>query len=321
MTFTQAEIDAADVYYELHNNPGGGNGDDYTAIGIVAEDPNNPGSPLWWQSGEDETAEEFVRHKIGLVRAPDENVAFVVCTAKTNYTLTIPSFSEVSDEVVVHRVFCAALRPTDTSFTFANPIEDITVAASPNAVNVQTVAITGYKAIKSTDTVTVAHTQDFPCIFGICYKHKAKGEIVYDGSTPVIPDPEVELTIPNVLLFSFKTSDAINYFQAPFIIPSGTISGLFLTCTSSITKQCYRLRISYPYTSGTVVENCTDDIVLETDFLTIGDDGALQTLFDSRMQHKTFPSGNRFNVEITVPEVGDTLVLQIYYTNIYNNND
>lgn len=320
-TFSQSEIDASAPNAVLRNNPGGGSGADYTVTCTILEDENNIGYPLLWQSGNDETAEGFEEHQIGVTCAPDERIAYIVCTEKTNYSLIPRGFSEVSDEIIIHRVFCAALRPTNTDFTFANPIEDITVAASPNTVNVQTVAITGYKAIKSTDTVTVTHTQDFPCVFGICYKHKAKGEIVYDGSTPVIPDPEVELTIPNVLLFSFKTSDAINYFQAPFIIPSGTISGLFLTCTSSITKQCYRLRISYPYTSGTIVENCTDDIVLETDFLAIGDNGALQTLFDSRMQHKTFPSGNRFNVEITVPEVGDTLVLQIYYTNIYNNND
>lgn len=320
MTFTQAEIDAADVYYELHNNPGGGSGDDYTVIGIVAEDPNNPGSPLWWQSGEDETAEEFVRHKIGLVRAPDENVAFVVCTAKTNYTLTIPSFSEVSDEVVVHRVFCAALRPTDTSFTFANPIEDITVAASPNTVNVQTVAITGYRSIKSTDTVTVTHIQDFPCIFGICYKHKAKGEIVYDGSTPVIPDPEVETTVPNVLSFLFPAPDAINYLQSSVEIPRGTVSGLYLVTNDSALKKCYRLRISYIYSDGMFVRECQDDIVVEHHNLIIGDNFMLNELLDDGMRYRTFSENTVFNIELTVPELENDLVLQFYYTNTYKND-
>ena len=209
MSFTQSEIDSADVYYELHNNPGGGNGDDYTAICTVAEDPNNPGEPLWWQSSDDETAEEFVRHKIGLIRAFDENVAFIVCTeAGEDYTLTIPSFSEISDEVVVHRVFCAALRPTSSGFTFANPIKDITVAASPDTVNVQTVALDAYKTVKTTDTVTVTHTQDFPCIFGICYKHKSNGEI-----TGVTPQPEPSVTVFRAT-FNFRLNDKVNFIHA-----------------------------------------------------------------------------------------------------------
>lgn len=320
MSFTQSEIDAADVYYELHNNPGGGNGDDYTAICTVAEDPNNPGEPLWWQSSDDETAEEFVRHKIGLIRDPNEAVAFVVCTAKTSFTLTIPSFSEISDEVIVHRVFCAALRPTSSGFTFANPIKDITVAASPDTVNVQTVALDAYKTVKTTDTVTVTHTQDFPCIFGICYKHKSKGEIVYDGSTPVIPDPKVEIAVPNVLSFSFPAPDTINYLQSSVSIPSGTVSGLYLMTNDIALKKCYRLRISYLYPLGKFITRCQDDIVLESDNLIIGDNSTLQTLLCSRMRYKIFTKDIVFNIELTVPELANDLVLQFYYTNTYKND-
>lgn len=320
MPFTQAEIDAADVYYELHNNPGGGNGDDYTAICTVAEDPNCSGEPLWWQSGDDETAEEFVRHKIGLIRAPNESVAFVVCTAKTSFTLTIPSFSEVSDEVIVHRVFCAALRPTSSGFTFANPIKDITVAASPDTVNVQTVALDAYKTVKATDTVTVTHTQDFPCIFGICYKHKSKGEIVYDGSTPVIPDPEVETTVPNVISFSFSAPDAINYLQRSVEIPSGTVSGLYLVMNDSASKKCYRLRISYLYSDGMSIRECEDDIVVEHHNLIIGDNWTLNDLLYEGMRYRTFSESTVFNIELTVPELEDDLVLQFYYTNTYKND-
>lgn len=67
MAFTQEEIDAADLYQELKNNPNGGNNEDYTEVCTILEDPANPGQPLWWRSGEDETAKDFEKHKIGII--------------------------------------------------------------------------------------------------------------------------------------------------------------------------------------------------------------------------------------------------------------
>jgi hypothetical protein len=174
MAFTQSEIDTIGLWEELHNNPDGGNGADYTASCTILEDKNNTGYPLLWQSGDDETEEGFEKHQIGVTYAPDERFAYIVCTEKTNYSLTPGTFSEVSDEIIVHRVFCAALRPTDADFIFTNPIKDITVSASTDTVNLQVIALDEYKTVAATNPITVTHAQDFPCVFGIIYKHKAK---------------------------------------------------------------------------------------------------------------------------------------------------
>ena len=138
--FLQSEIDASTPGVALRNNPGGGGGADYTAICAILEDKNNIGYSLLWQSGDDETAEGFEKHQIGVTCAPDERFAYIVCTEKTDYSLAPDTFSEVSDEIIIHRVFCAALRPTNTNFTFSNPIKDITVSASADTVNLQVIA-------------------------------------------------------------------------------------------------------------------------------------------------------------------------------------
>lgn len=320
MTFTQSEIDGADVYYELHNNPGGGNGGDYTAICTVAEDPDRAGEPLWWQSSDDETVEGFVRHKIGFIRAPNENVAFIVCTETgEEYTLTIPSFSDISDEVVVHRVFCAALRPTDADFTFLNPIKNITVSASTDTVNLQVIALDEYKTVTATNPITVTHAQDFPCVFGIIYKHKTKGEVAEPVPTP--PAPVIE---PPILqhTFSFSAPNEVNYIERTFdaggsffsrvgiVVRVGGIGieGITLT-TREANKKCLRLRISEFYKAHSIVH----DIVGEEDNLTIGDNETLSSLV-------TAAGVTRLNatsvIEMTLPMMQHDCVLTISYKNL-----
>ena len=135
-------------------------------------------------------------HFIGIPYCKDERFVFVECPEAGSYTLEIPSFSEVSDEVVVHRIWCAALRPTNEDFVFANPFKDIAVTASPATVNLETVALDTIKTVKSTDTVTITHTQDFPCVFGIIYKHKAKGEIAEGGVSPAPVEADKKFIFP-----------------------------------------------------------------------------------------------------------------------------
>lgn len=313
--FQQIEIDASSLNDVLCNNPDGGIGSDYTATCTILEDKNNIGHPLLWQSGDDETAEGFEKHQIGVTRAPDERFAYIVCTEKTDYSLTPNGFSEVSDEVVVHRVFCAALRPTDTDFTFSNPIKDITVSASPDTVNLQTVALDEYKTVTATSPITVTHAQDFPCVFGIIYKHKSKGEIAGSSPTPVVEPPILRHT------FSFTAPNEINYCERTFdaggkvvkrggiLIRTGGISVESITLVSRANNEkCLRLRISEFTGSGT--SNTPYDIVNNVDDLTIGDNEKLKNLIVA--SGMTLLSG-RVLIEMTLPMMQRDCALTIFY--------
>lgn len=316
MAFTQSEIDTIGLWEELRNNPDGGNGADYTASCTILEDKNNTGYPLLWQSGDDETEEGFEKHQIGVTYAPDERFAYIVCTEKTNYSLTPGTFSEVSDEIIVHRVFCAALRPTDADFTFANPIKDITVSASADTVNLQVIALDEYKTVTATNPITVTHAQDFPCVFGIIYKHKVKGEITEPVPAPVIEPPILQHT------FSFSAPNEVNYIERTFdaggsffsaggiVVRMGGISieGITLV-TREADKKCLRLRISEFYRSKSAVH----DIVSTGDNLTIGDNETLSDLV-------TAAGVTRLNatsvIEMTLPMMQHDCVLTISYKNL-----
>ena len=319
MAFTQSEIDTIGLWEELHNNPDGGNGADYTASCTILEDKNNTGHPLLWQSGDDETEEGFEKHQIGVTYAPDERFAYIICTERTNYSLTPGTFSEVSDEIIVHRVFCAALRPTDTSFTFLNPIKDITISASTDTVNLQVIALDEYKTVTATNPITVTHAQDFPCVFGIIYKHKTKGEVIEPVPTP--PTPVIE---PPILrhTFSFSAPNEVNYIErtfdagGSFFSAAGTvvrmggigIEGIILT-TREANKKCLRLRISEFHKARSIVH----DIVGEEDNLTIGDNETLSSLV-------TAAGVTRLNatsvIEMTLPMMQHDCTLTISYKQI-----
>ena len=315
-TFSQNEIDASTPGTVLRNNPGGGSGVDYTAICAILEDENNIGYSLLWQSGDDETAEGFEKHQIGVVCAPDERFAYIKKKKKTDYSLTPTSFSEVSDEIIVHRVFCAALRPTDADFTFANPIKDITVSASADTVNLQVIALDEYKTVTATSPIIVTHAQDFPCVFGIIYKHKSKGEQTASAPTPVVRPPTLQHT------FSFSAPNETNYIERTFdaggsffsiagtVFRTGGISieGITLV-TREANKKCLRLRISEFYGGNSAVHN----IVSTGDNLTIGDNETLSDLV-------TAAGVTRLNatsvIEMTLPMMQHDCVLTISYKNL-----
>lgn len=315
-TFSQSEIDALTPGTVLRNNPGGGSGVDYTAICAILEDKNNIGYPLLWQSGDDETAEGFERHQIGVTCAPDERFAYIVCTEKTNYSLIPNTFSEVSDEIVIHRVFCAALRPTDADFIFANPIKDITVSASADTVNLQVIALDEYKTVTETDQITVTHAQDFPCVFGIIYKHKNKGENTESTPAPVIEPPILQHT------FSFSAPNEVNYIEQTFdaggsffsiagtVFRTGGISieGITLV-TRETDKKCLRLRISEFYEGNSAVHN----IVSTGDNLTIGDN---ETLSDLVIAAGLTRLNATSVIEMTLPMMQHDCVLTISYKNL-----
>lgn len=319
MAFTQSEIDTIGLWEELRNNPDGGNGADYTALCTILEDKNNTGHPLLWQSGDDETEEGFEKHQIGVTCAPDERFAYIVCTEKTNYSLTPGTFSEVSDEIIVHRVFCAALRPTDADFTFANPIKDITVSASTDTVNLQVIALDEYKTVTATNPITVTHAQDFPCVFGIIYKHKTKGEVTEPVPTP--PTPVIE---PPVLqhTFSFSAPNEVNYVERTFDAGGhffqilgvlNRFGGIGIEDITLVTretnKKCLRLRISEFDRGDSVVH----DIVGTEDDLTIGDNRKLYNLV-------TAADVTRLNatsvIEMTLPMMQHDCALTISYKQI-----
>ena len=253
-------------------------------------------------------------HFIGIAHGEGERFAFVECPEAGSYTLEIPSFSEVSDEIVVRRVFCAALRPTSAGFTFSNPIADVAVPASPDTVTLQTVALDELKTVKSTDTITLTHTQDFPCVFGICYKHKVKGEIDGGGSEPT----SVEITVPNTDLIRFSAKEPMNYLRAVVYIHSGTLSGIYLSTTDG-SKRLYRLRISYTHSAQGMFETIHDDIVVNSDNMRIGGRLDLQGLFNTRMHYKIFDRAE-LDIELTTEELADDLFLRLIYTNDYSNN-
>lgn len=317
--FTQSEIDASTSGTVLRNNPGGGSGADYTAICAILEDKNNIGYPLLWQSGDDETAEGFEKHQIGVTCAPDERFAYIVCTEKTNYSLVPDTFSEVSDEIIVHRVFCAALRPTDADFTFANPIKDITVSASTDTVNLQVIALDEYKTVTATNPITVTHAQDFPCVFGIIYKHKTKGEVTEPVPTP--PTPVIE---PPVLqhTFSFSAPNEVNYVERTFDAGGNFVSAFgvlnrfggigienITLVTREANKKCLRLRISEFDRANSIVH----DIVNTEHNLTIGDNARLRNLV-------TAAGVMRLNatsvIEMTLPMMQHDCALTISYKQI-----
>ena len=319
MAFTQSEIDTIGLWEELRNNPDGGNGADYTALCTILEDKNNTGHPLLWQSGDDETEEGFEKHQIGVTCAPDERFAYIVCTEKTNYSLTPGTFSEVSDEIIVHRVFCAALRPTDADFTFANPIKDITVSASTDTVNLQVIALDEYKTVTATNPITVTHAQDFPCVFGIIYKHKTKGDVTEPVPTP--PTPVIE---PPVLqhTFSFSAPNEVNYVERTFDAGGhffqilgvlNRFGGIGIEDITLVTretnKKCLRLRISEFDRGDSVVH----DIVGTEDDLTIGDNRKLYNLV-------TAADVTRLNatsvIEMTLPMMQHDCALTISYKQI-----
>lgn len=313
MGFTQSEIDTASLWQELNNNPDGGNGSDYTAACAILEDQNNIGHPLLWQSGDDETAEGFEKHQIGVTRAPDERFAYIVCTEKTDYSLTPNGFSEVSDEVVVHRVFCAALRPTDTDFTFSNPIKDITVSASPDTVNLQAVALDECKTVTATSPITVTHAQNFPCVFGIIYKHKSKGEIAGSAPTPVVEPPILRHT------FSFTAPNEINYCERTFDaggkidFMTGRHGGISIERITLTTKEsgkwCLRLRVTELGGFGGIIH----DIVSAEDDLTIGDNEKLNNLVVAKGMTKL--TGGVV-IEMTLPMMQRDCALTIFYKRI-----
>lgn len=315
-TFSQSEIDASTPGTVLRNNPGDGSGVDYTAICAILEDKNNIGYSLLWQSGDDETAEGFEKHQIGVTCAPDERFSYIVCTEKTNYSLAPNTFSEVSDEIVIHRVFCAALRPTDADFTFANPIKDITVSASADTVNLQVIALDEYKTVTEINPITVTHAQDFPCVFGIIYKHKNKGESTESAPAPVIKPPILQHT------FSFSAPNEVNYIERTFdaggdffsiggiVIRHGGIHIEDITLVSRETdKKCLRLRISEFYETHSIVH----DIVGEEDNLTIGDNETLSSLV-------TAAGVTQLNatsvIEMTLPMMQHDCTLTISYKQI-----
>lgn len=321
-TFTQSEIDASVSGTVLRNNPGGGSGADYTAICAILEDKNNIGYPLLWQSGDDETAEGFEKHQIGVTCAPDERFAYIVCTEKTNYSLVLDTFSEVSDEIIVHRVFCAALRPTDADFTFANPIKDITVSASTDTVNLQVIALDEYKTVTATNPITVTHAQDFPCVFGIVYKHKTKGEVTEPVPTP--PTPPTPVIEPPVLqhTFSFSAPNEVNYVERTFDAGGRFISSFgvinrfggirienITLVTHEANKKCLRLRISEFDGANSIVH----DIVNTGHNLTIGDNARLRDLV-------TAAGVTRLNatsvIEMTLPMMQHDCALTISYKQI-----
>lgn len=197
-------------------DPIGGGVDVLYRVGILDAITSNPYSRrlIQWKPSDDvpdvvpgEGRNDNV-HFIGIPYGESERFAFVECPEAGSYTLEIPSFSEVSDEVVVRRVFCAALRPTNAGFTFANPIKNITVSASADTVNLQVIALDELKTVKSTDAITVTHTQDFPCVFGIVYKHKADGEIVGGGSQPEPAETVFRQT------FNFRLNNKVNFIHA-----------------------------------------------------------------------------------------------------------
>lgn len=322
MAFTQSEIDTIGLWEELHNNPDGGNGADYTASCTILEDKNNTGYPLLWQSGDDETEEGFEKHQIGVTYAPDERFAYIICTERTNYSLTPGTFSEVSDEIIVHRVFCAALRPTDADFTFANPIKDITVSASTDTVNLQVIALDEYKTVTATNPITVTHAQDFPCVFGIVYKHKTKGEVTEPVPTP--PTPPTPVIEPPVLqhTFSFSAPNEVNYVERTFDAGGRFISSFgvinrfggirienITLVTHEANKKCLRLRISEFDGANSIVH----DIVNTGHNLTIGDNARLRDLV-------TAAGVTRLNatsvIEMTLPMMQHDCALTISYKQI-----
>ena len=314
--FLQSEIDASTPGVALRNNPGGGGGADYTAICAILEDKNNIGYSLLWQSGDDETAEGFEKHQIGVTCAPDERFAYIVCTEKTDYSLAPDTFSEVSDEIIIHRVFCAALRPTNTNFTFSNPIKDITVSASADTVNLQVIALDEYKTVTATNPITVTHAQDFPCVFGIIYKHKSKGEQTASAPTPVVRPPTLQHT------FSFSAPNETNYVERTFAAGGSfrTIAGV-ATRTGGISiegitlvtreagKKCLRLRISEFSGANSIVH----DIVSTEDNLTIGDNETLSDLVDTAGVMRLNATSV---IEMTLPMMQHDCALTIFYKNI-----
>lgn len=84
MGFSQEEIDNATLHHDLHNNPGGGSGDDYTEVCTILEDPDNPGQPLYWQNGEDPTASGFERHQIGITHPKGTNVIYTIISSNNS---------------------------------------------------------------------------------------------------------------------------------------------------------------------------------------------------------------------------------------------
>lgn len=302
-TFSQSEIDASSLNIVLLNNPDGGNGADYTASCIILEDKNNIGHPLLWQSGDDETAEGFEKHQIGVTYAPDERFSYIICTEKTNYPLFPTTFSEVSDEIVIHRVFCAALRPTNTDFTFSNPIKNITVSASADTVNLQVIALDEYKTVTARNPIIVTHAQDFPCVFGIVYKHKNKGDITLSAPTE---KPVHRYSI------SFSAHNEINYCQKMFDAGDAGIKIEKVTLnTLEEDIQCQRL--VFRQAGGNDY-----DIVDSDNGLTIGDNYTLNSLLvNSGFLGEIY---GKVTCELTVPECPHDVVLTIYYTEIENDD-
>lgn len=243
-------------------------------------------------------------HFIGIPRANDERIAFVECTETGDYSLVIPSFSDVSDEVVVRRVWCAALRPTVSNFTFVNPIKDIAVTASPLTVNVQTEALNEIKTIKSTDTVTITHTQSFPCVFGICYKHKIKGEVAEASPSPQPTTEEKKVTV------HFHAPELLNSFEKSIVFSNQ--SGQYFKITDMALRNCSETNAGY-------IVNLAIDAIPERSYIIRPSDSLM--ILDSGFLHQKFierkPDGLRCGKDIyvilTTTEANEGFDLELKY--------
>lgn len=304
-------------------DPAGGGVDPFAIVTVVSKITEGVTSLVQWKPS-DETPDATPTsgpdtngaHIVGIQHSENERFAFIECTEPGSYSLQISSFSDISDEVVVRRVWCAALRPTSENFTFSNPIKDIAVTASPLTLNVQTVALDEYKTIKQTDTVTINHTQSFPCVFGFCYIHKFKGEVEAPVPTPE-PQPQAVIRQRS---FSFQAPNEINYLERTFdaggrfmsiggvAVRSGWILITDMTLKSKDTGiRCYRLRIMEK--SG--MHNLTHDVILPEDYFIIG---GSQSIYDLLLEKYLLAEfSDTVTIQATLPECVHDVVLTITY--------
>lgn len=297
----------------LDVDPPGGGVDVVYRVNILLDVKNSNRRLIQWKLS-DEVPDVYVGegmdnrvHFIGIPCANDERVAFVECSSPGTYSFDIPSFSEISDTAEVRRVFCAALRPTTEDFTFFNPIENVVVPASPDTLKLQINTLNTPKEISSGYGISFTHAQSFPCVFGIIYKHIAKGEITASRQ-PILRstfsfNPKDEI---NYCFANFDAGGDISFSEDHYVRTGGVwLESLTLTC-QDVSRHCKSL-IVRELGSTTSWER---EIVRESDNLMVNDNELLSQLVANA--GLTELAGNvRF--AITVPPMSEGFSLTLRY--------